>query len=152
MRISTNYIFYGLLLSAFLMTLGWQELSVIVLFISALYYAYWVLNHRLASHKMEAFIYYFSLLVMMLITFTTIYQLEGIVCSGAVVHGFYESFYFSVVTWTTLGFGDCLPTSEIRHIAALQALMGYFMMAVFMGLFLALLSSGQSNSSNDKGT
>lgn len=32
--------------------------------------------------------------------------------------------YFSVVTWTTLGYGDVVPTPALRPIAALEAMVG----------------------------
>nr|WP_284145035.1 MULTISPECIES: ion channel [Vibrio] len=74
-------------------------------------------------------------------TFSVIYEMEGIVCNGELVKNTYESFYFSIVTWTTLGYGDCLPTEGIRHIAAIEALFGYIMMAIFMSLLLAVFTS-----------
>ena len=42
--------------------------------------------------------------------------------------------YFSVVTWTTLGYGDFTVLPPLRLIAAAQALLGY----VFLGLTLGL--------------
>jgi voltage-gated potassium channel Kch len=47
--------------------------------------------------------------------------------------------YFSVVTWTTLGYGDVRPTPEVRLLAASEALIGYIAMAVFVGLFINVL-------------
>jgi len=45
----------------------------------------------------------------------------------------YDSLYFSVVTLTTLGYGDIEPHGFFRAIASLQALLGY----VFLGLLVA---------------
>lgn len=42
--------------------------------------------------------------------------------------------YFSVVTWTTLGYGDLQPAHGLRLIAALEALLGY----VFLGLIVGI--------------
>jgi hypothetical protein len=47
-------------------------------------------------------------------------------------HGFYEALYFSVVTFTTLGYGDLLPRGHFRLIAGSEALCGI----LFTGLFL----------------
>jgi Ion channel len=48
------------------------------------------------------------------------------------------SLYFSVVTWTTLGYGDCTPAPDIRLVAAFEALVGNlsFGMAVGLGTYL----------------
>ena len=45
-----------------------------------------------------------------------------------------DSLYFSVVTWTTLGYGDFTPPVEIRLIAAMQALLGYTFFGIIVGL------------------
>lgn len=47
-----------------------------------------------------------------------------------------DAVYFSIVTWTTLGYGDLRPTEGVRFVAALEALMGY----MYMGLLLLLAS------------
>lgn len=47
-----------------------------------------------------------------------------------------DSLYFSIVTWTTLGYGDFKPIESLRILAALQAFMGYVYMAIFVGIFL----------------
>lgn len=45
-----------------------------------------------------------------------------------------DALYFSIVTWTTLGYGDLLPIAEMRLLAAAEALLGY----VYFGIFVAL--------------
>jgi hypothetical protein len=44
--------------------------------------------------------------------------------SGLPVEGFQDCLYFSVVTYTTLGFGDQVPVSHARLIAGVEALNG----------------------------
>jgi hypothetical protein len=51
------------------------------------------------------------------------------------------SLYFSVVTWTTLGYGDCLPPADIRLVAALEALIGNLLFGTAVGLGTYLLCS-----------
>jgi hypothetical protein len=46
-----------------------------------------------------------------------------------------DYYYFSIVTWTTLGYGDFKPSESLRFVAALEAFMGF----IYMGLFLALV-------------
>jgi hypothetical protein len=43
--------------------------------------------------------------------------------------------YFSIVTWTTLGYGDLKPTPQIRLVAASEAIAGYIGMAMFIAFF-----------------
>jgi hypothetical protein len=42
--------------------------------------------------------------------------------------------YFSIVTWTTLGYGDFTPPAAIRMIAAIQAMLGYIFLGILVGL------------------
>lgn len=41
--------------------------------------------------------------------------------------------YFSVTTWTTLGYGDFAPPARIRHITSIQALLGFIGMGIWIG-------------------
>jgi hypothetical protein len=44
--------------------------------------------------------------------------------------------YFSVVTFTTLGYGDIIPHGLARPIAAFEAFVGSFTMALFVVVFV----------------
>jgi len=54
--------------------------------------------------------------------------------SGRVLTGLESCLYFSIVAFTTLGFGDCTPMADniIRRITAAEALLGAFLMAAFL--------------------
>ncbi|UCC92871.1 MAG: pentapeptide repeat-containing protein [Thermoplasmata archaeon] len=50
--------------------------------------------------------------------------------------GFLTCFYFSVVTFTTLGFGDISPVTDLgRGVASVEAFTGAFMIALFVLVF-----------------
>jgi voltage-gated potassium channel Kch len=49
---------------------------------------------------------------------------------------FLNSLYFSVVTFTTLGYGDISPVGVARFIAAFEAFLGSFTMALFVVVFV----------------
>ncbi|MFY2509515.1 ion channel [Vibrio pectenicida] len=49
---------------------------------------------------------------------------------------FFNSLYFSVVTFTTLGYGDISPVGFARFVAALEAFLGSFTMALFVVVFV----------------
>lgn len=46
--------------------------------------------------------------------------------------------YFSVVTWTTLGYGDFAPPAHLRLFAAAQAMQGFLFFGVVVSLFAGL--------------
>ena len=48
--------------------------------------------------------------------------------------------YFSVVTWTTLGYGDFTPPHELRLIAAVEALFGYLFFGMVVGIATAVIN------------
>ncbi len=49
---------------------------------------------------------------------------------------FFISLYFSVVTFTTLGYGDITPVGWVRPVAAAQAFIGSFTIALFVVVFV----------------
>ncbi|MGD8109685.1 ion channel [Vibrio sp. NTOU-M3] len=49
---------------------------------------------------------------------------------------FFNALYFSVVTFTTLGYGDISPVGVARFIAAFEAFLGSFTMALFVVVFV----------------
>jgi hypothetical protein len=51
------------------------------------------------------------------------------------VTSFRDFLYFSIVTWTTVGYGDIKPSPDSRMFAASEALLGY----LTMGLYLYLI-------------
>jgi hypothetical protein len=47
-------------------------------------------------------------------------------------HDLGDALYFSVVTITTLGYGDFIPLGPGRPVAALQAFLGYFILGILV--------------------
>jgi len=75
---------------------------------------------------------------LVLIGYAYLYQRLGIIGPGDVEsREFGTCLYFSVVTFTTVGYGDFRPAIGSRPVAALEAITGY----VYFGLFVAFISS-----------
>lgn len=66
------------------------------------------------------------------------YYVSGLVLANGAVGGIdpFEAFYMSVITYTTVGYGDYLPVGWIRGVAAIEALSGI----LFTPLFLIALT------------
>jgi hypothetical protein len=71
-------------------------------------------------------------------TYSDIYMRLGIAdATSTVVYDRESCLYFSIVTFTTLGYGDYRPTLDGRMVAATEALTGY----VFLGVLISMISS-----------
>ncbi len=83
-------------------------------------------------------------LALLVVGFAAVYQRLGIVDdTGAgprITHSFTDSLYYSVATFTTLGYGDFYPVGVGRAIAGLEALTGY----VVLGLLASTAASAIS--------
>lgn len=81
--------------------------------------------------------------------FATIYRQSGLVESGVVTHEPLDALYFSIVTWTTLGYGDFQPVEAVRLLAALQAMLGtLFIPLLLAAIVFTLQKSELPNKSN----
>ena len=80
--------------------------------------------------------------ILNIIIFSIIYYMygvEGVDDKGKIItieNDMWTSLYFSIVTWTTLGYGDFKPTVDLRLVAALEALLGYLYMSILVGIFI----------------
>lgn len=62
------------------------------------------------------------------------YYLSGTVLTGGSIQkiSFFESLYLSIITYTTVGYGDYLPVGWIRGVAAFEAIAGIFLTPIFL--------------------
>src|SRR5262249_55899971 len=69
----------------------------------------------------------------------TYFGLKDMANGGQVIHDPMISLYFSVVTWTTLGYGDFSPANNYgRAFAMWEALNGYLVMAILIAALISL--------------
>lgn len=80
--------------------------------------------------------------IVSILCFANLYRFGGLKSSDStIVYSSIDSLYFSIITWTTVGYGDFTPAPEIRMHAAIEALLG----TVFIPLILTALIYMLSN-------
>lgn len=81
---------------------------------------------------------------LLLMAFGWMYQILGIVDTtqpgNPVTNQFSLCVYYSIVTFTTLGYGDFQPQGPVRVLAAMQALTGYLILGILASTGATLLS------------
>lgn len=105
----------GILITAFLVIFGWAS-------------AYCIWGIQTVGKSAEAITYRWSW------THWFGGEVEPVAkaVESGVTHNFWDSLYFSIVTFTTLGYGDMRPIGGMRVFAASEALIGAFLMALFV--------------------
>ena len=79
--------------------------------------------------------------VALILIFAAMYRALGLVSdAGLVKASFSTAIYFSIVTWTTLGYGDYAPPPDIQLIAAFEAGAGLVFFGLLIGLAVALIT------------
>ena len=92
--------------------------------------------------------YYIALIIM---SFALFYHSKGIINSDSViVKDLITVIYFSIVTFTTLGYGDFRPTEQIRIFAALEAVLGYICLGLFIATVAVVLQKISSKDGDNK--
>jgi hypothetical protein len=78
----------------------------------------------------------FAVLFTVIEGFTICFRQTGVCDNAGVEHrDALTCFYFATTTWTTIGFGDVVPTAGARKVVIAEAFISYAM----TGLFLAVL-------------
>lgn len=76
-----------------------------------------------------------------ILVFAAAYRALGLVRGGKVVEAdFPPALYFSIVTWTTLGYGDFAPREQIRLLAAFEAGVGMIVFGLFLGVAVSWIN------------
>lgn len=107
----------------------------------------WCRSSELLS-RVAAFIAALTGLFLFIFIFASFYQSLGIIDSRtqAETRDAGACLYFSIVTFTTLGYGDFVPTVSARLISGCEALIGYVVMAAMIALLARIFgfTSGMS--------
>ena len=79
----------------------------------------------------------FFMMLQWISLFACFYMLFGVVHDGnhTVVTGVWDNFYFSAVTFTTLGYGNLVPANTVAEIlAVVEAIVGFGAFALLIGI------------------
>jgi len=95
------------------------------------------------KRAITALLLFYSLAIcFFVLMFTTIYHKTGLIeVNGRFVTDWGSALYFSVVTWTTLGYGDLYPSMDSRIWSALEAALGDIHMGIWIGVILAFINN-----------
>lgn len=86
-----------------------------------------------------------------ILIFATLYYVFGVIdtslasTAAAIKGDFITSLYFSIITWTTVGYGDFKPVPELRLVAGFEALLGTFYIAILVGVLNDLMTGPDSS-------
>lgn len=84
---------------------------------------------------------------LLLVAFGWMYHMIGIIDNtvqgSPVITRFTTCLYYSIVTFTTLGYGDFYPQGPARVLAAMEALTGYLILGILASTGATLLSPRQ---------
>jgi len=93
---------------------------------------------RTVKGKLMICLLMLGLLCNWVLLYAVAYAYLGLIDGERLVREPITCLYFSIVTWTTLGYGDVRPSMDARFVAASEALLGYIWMAFFIGMFAVL--------------
>lgn len=85
-----------------------------------------------------------------ILVFAAAYRNIGLLDQGQVSHDAGTALYFSITAWSTVGYGDVVPTTAARALAAAQALIGVAYDSGFIGLVLNASTRKMNNADGDR--
>ena len=122
----------------------YPEISILFLIIGY-YFSFYVVVQTIGDDNgwyHSALKFYFIILIITVFIFAIIYWKYGLISNNKKIDiSFLNAIYFSLTTWTTLGYGDFAPIPRIRHITSIEAISGY----IGLGLFITLLTGYMNN-------
>jgi len=131
----------ALILTAFLTSLDGIDHNAVIYFTISTYVIsfilMWTLLHPRTIFGVRVLVLVVSTISVLLI-FANFYKALGIFIGDCKTTPLYnDAVYFSLVTFTTLGYGDMSPIPSMRIVAASEALLGY----IYLGFLITMISS-----------
>lgn len=117
--------------------------SLILLVVTSAHYSYTFFQ---VDNAYQKFFFFLLLMPSIIFYFALIYKAFGIIdtaTGGTIKNDWFEATYFSVVTWSTLGYGDYRPTNEVKRWVMAEVFIGYIYMGLLIGKVLFLLQQAR---------
>lgn len=95
----------------------------------------WLAIFRVISAYGESPLRVSATALIVILLCAAVYQYTGIMSNELqeLTHSFTTNLYFSIVTFTTLGYGDFSPPQGVaRFVATIEAILGLFLMSLFL--------------------
>jgi hypothetical protein len=84
------------------------------------------------------------LLCCQILEYAIVYRNWGLVGSdNIIIRDATDCLYFSITTWTTVGYGDFVPSEKVRLWAASEALIGYFSMIIVISVIVTAMKDSR---------
>ena len=116
-------------------------LLILLALAASLFIVWMAMRTRMTLPRLLAYI---SLQFYIIVIYAMIYARIGLLDGGGeLLHDLGTGFYFSLVTWTTLGYGDLQPPEPLRLLAGSEAILGYISMGVLVALLLQWLTAAK---------
>jgi len=130
-------LFYVMMTSSVLMDVRQADFNIKFFILSfSIKFLFLLFNALNSSSKVSLALQLFKLFLCSLIFisgFAMFYQNEGILRPDQTLTNIgKDCLYFSIVTWTTLGYGDFQPTEGARVFAGIQAMLGTFFTPLYL--------------------
>ena len=118
--------------------MGFYVVTITMLVIATFLFLSCLLKQSKEIGMYKGIIFYVVVMGVFIWCFSNIYSEYGITNNkGIAVYDAPSVIYFSVVTWTTLGYGDFRPTDCARLWASIEALIGYVFTGILVGLIIS---------------
>ena len=86
------------------------------------------------------FIVYSSISFIFIVAFAMAYAEYGMKIEGGPSYSIDDALYLSVITWTTIGYGDISPLGEGRNYAMIEGLISHVYMALLIAKIITLIN------------
>lgn len=116
-----------------------SALLILLALAASLFIVWMAMRTRMTLPRLLAYVsLQFYIIVIYALIYARIGLLDG---SGVLLQDLGTGFYFSLVTWTTLGYGDLQPPPNLRLLASSEAILGYISMGILVALLLQWLTA-----------
>lgn len=130
--------FVGSVATILVTLFGHWVVALIVLLFSVLEFTYIVVMHSNPSKRRQALLCYAMMLVLITLFYSGLYERFGIIGPDGPSFERSDCLYFSIVTLTTLGYGDFRPAPQARFWAASQGAIGYILIGILVGMIMSI--------------